>query len=191
MRRIISKEQAAKTKKRNNLILAGILIIIMFGSVFAVIVGSFGNSSNTKEKIIYNGYEFVNSNGFWTTKIGDYSFAFQYNPEQVEKVSSSVDLSNKYQGKTLYFSSENTYAISEIYRNLNTIAGRFQEACLNETGCKDNLPIKDCSNNFIIIRESNFTNILQDENCVFIEGKYENLTEITDEFLFKTLGIEN
>jgi hypothetical protein len=191
MRKIISREQAAKTKKRNNLILAGILIIIMFGSVFAVIVGSFGNNSNTDEKVTYKGYEFVSSNGFWTTKIGDYSFAFQYNPEQVEKVSSTVDYSNKYQGKTLYFSSENPYAISEIYRNLDQIVGRFQEACLNETGCKENLPIKNCSNNFIVIRESNFTNILQDENCVFIEGNFENLTSITDEFLFKTLGVED
>lgn len=190
MRKIVSREEVAKGNKRNQLLLAALLILIMFGSVFGIIANSFGKSTET-EKVNYHGYGFVSSNGFWTTKIGNYSFTFQYNPEQVEKVSSSVDFSNKYQGKTLYFSSENPYAISEIYKNLNQIVGRFQEACLNETGCKDNLPIKNCSNNFIIIRESNLTNILQDENCVYIEGNPENLTEITDEFLFKTLGVED
>jgi hypothetical protein len=190
MRKIISKEQSAKKQKRNNLILAGLLILIMFGSVFGIIVGSLGQNSNI-ETITYNGYQFVNSNGFWTTEIGDYGFAFIYNPEQVEKVSSSINYLDKYNGKTLYFSSESSTALTEIYRNLEGIVGRFQEACLNETDCKENLPIKDCSNNFIIIRESNFTNILQNENCVFIEGNYENLTAITDEFLFKTLGVED
>ena len=33
-------------------------------------------------------------------------------------------------------------------------------------------------------------NIYQQENCVFIEGPRENLTQITDEFLFKITGIE-
>jgi hypothetical protein len=101
-----------------------------------------------------------------------------------------VDYSNKYKGKPLYFSSKNSAAYLELYRNLGQIAERFQGACLNETGCEENLPIKDCSNNFIIIRESNISNIFQDENCVFIEGNYENLTSLTDEFLFKAFNIE-
>lgn len=191
MRKIVSKEEAAKKQKRNNLILAGLLILIMCGSVFGVIVGSLGKNSSNNEKVIYNGHEFVNSNGFWTTEIGDYSFIFKYNPEQVEKISSIVDYSTKYKDKTLYFSSENSAALFEIYKNLDQIVGRFQEACLNETGCKENLPVRDCSNNFIIIRESNLTNILQNENCVFIEGNSENLTAITDEFLFKIFNIDN
>lgn len=191
MRRIVSKEQSSKKQKRNNLILAGLLIIIMCGSIFGVIVGSFGDSSTKTEKINYNGYDFINSNGFWTTNIGDYGFEFQYNPTQVEKIPSTVNLLNEYKGKTLYFSSENSVALVEIYKNLNSIVGRFQEACLNEEECEGDLPIKDCSNNFIIIKESNSTNILQDENCVFIEGNSENITATTDEFLFKILGIEN
>jgi hypothetical protein len=189
MRKIISKEEATKKQKRNNLILAGFLIIIMFGSVFGIIVGSLGNSTEI-EKITYNGHEFINSNELWATTIGDYSFAFQYNPEQVEKIPSTVNYLNSYEGRTLYFSSENQNALGEIYKNLNQIVGRFQEACLNETNCNENLPIKNCSNNFIIIKESNLTSITQEENCVFIEGNYENLTAITDEFLFKVLGVE-
>jgi hypothetical protein len=190
MRRITSKEETAKKAKRNNLILGGFLILIMIGSVFGIIVGSLGNSTES-DKINYNGHEFVNSNGLWTTKIGNYEFAFAYNPEQVEKIPSSVNSLEKYSGKTLYFSSDNSNALIEIYRNMEQFVGRFQEACLNETKCEENLPIKDCSNNFIIIREFNSSNILQSENCVFIEGNYENLTAITDEFLFKILNIED
>jgi len=189
MRKIISKEETAKKAKKNNLILAGFLILIMMGSVFGIIVGSLGNSSET-EKITYNGHEFTNLNGLWATKIGEYNFAFIYNPEQVEKISSNVDYLSSYGGKTLYFSSENQNALGEIYRNLNSVVLRFQEACLDEKNCKENLPVKNCSNNFIIIRESNLTGITQEENCVFIEGNNENLTAITDEFLFKVLGVE-
>jgi hypothetical protein len=190
MRKIVSKEEASKKQKRNNLILAGFLILIMMGSVFGIIVGSLGGNSYETEKITYNGYGFTNSNGLWATKIGEYNFAFIYNPEQVEKISSNVNYLSSYGGKTLYFSSENQNALGEIYRNLNSVVLRFQEACLDEKNCKENLPIKNCSNNFIIIRESNLTGITQEENCVFIEGNNENLTAITDEFLFKVLGVE-
>lgn len=189
MRRIISKEQNAKKRKRNQLILAGFLILIMFGSVFGIIVNSFGNQTSVK-KIEYNGYEFVMENGFWTTKIGDYTFEFKYSPEQVEKISSTVDYSNKYKDKPLYIFSENYVADVEIYRNLGQIVQRFQGACLNETGCKENYPIRNCSNNFIIIRQANESRIMQEENCVFIEGNYENLTSLTDAFLFKIFNIE-
>jgi hypothetical protein len=190
MRRITSKEEAVRKAKKNNLILAGFLILIMMGSVFGIIIGSLGGNSTETEEIAYNGYEFVSSNGFWTTKIGEYNFAFIYNPEQVEKINSTVNYLTSYEGKTLYFSSENQNALGEIYRNLNPVVLRFQEACLDETNCKENLPIKNCSNNFIIIKESNSTKIVQEENCVFIEGDGENLTAITDEFLFKVLGVE-
>lgn len=189
MRRIVSREKTAKKQKRNQLILAGILIIIMFGSVFGIIVTSFGQREQI-ETMEYNGYKFFNKNGFWITVIGDYTFMFTYNPEQVEKISSEVDYVNKYSGKPLYLYSENYIADVEIYRNLGQIVQRFQGACLNETNCKEDYPIKDCSNNFIIIREANESKIIQEENCVFIEGSYDNLPQITDEFLFKILNIE-
>jgi len=72
-----------------------------------------------------------------------------------------------------------------------------QSACLDEeadifnltSACETNSPIKNCADNFIIIRESNETKIMQNENCVFIQGKKENLIKITDEFLFNVFGI--
>ncbi len=190
MRKIISKEQASKKQKRNQLILAGMLILIMFGSVFGIIVNSFGNNAKNNERVEYNGYTFLNQNGFWITEIGDYTFMFKYNPEQVEKISSKLNYSDKYSGKPLYILSEDYISDVEIYRNLGQIVQRFQGACLNETGCRENYPVKDCSNNFIIIRQANESRITQKGDCVFIEGNYENLTSLTDEFLFKIFNIE-
>lgn len=164
----------------------------MFGSVFGYVV--FGSSNNTSEleKMQYNGYEFVNQNGFWITSIGNHDFVFVYNPEEVEKSDAQVNLLNSYSQKVLYLSYENDAASIEIFRNLGDIVLRFQGACLQEEeNCPEDWPIKDCTNNFIIIREANESKILQEENCVFIEGPRENLTAITDEFLFKVTGIEN
>jgi len=65
----------------------------------------------------------------------------------------------------------------------------MQNACLEEEGCKEDWPTKTCEDNFIIIEEKNETSIIQDNNCVFIQGPQENLTKISDEFLFRVLGV--
>lgn len=190
MRAIESKKNVEKRKKKNQFIIGGILIVIMMGSTFGIIVNSFGDKSNIN-KIEYNGYEFIESNGFWITKIGSYEFMFRYNPTQVEKIDAQVRYLNSYSGLPVYIFSEDYVSEVEIYRNLAKVVQRFQGACLSEEeNCPENWPIKDCSNNFIIIKEANESKIYQNENCVFIEGKQENLTQMTDEFLFLILDIE-
>jgi hypothetical protein len=190
MRQIETKKEAEKKQKKNRIIIGGILIFVMLGSTFAVIVDSFG-TKNSIDKVEYNGYKFVYINELWTITIGNYDFIFKYNPTQVERIYSNLSYINSYSGSPLYISSEDYTSEVEIYRNMGNVIERFQGACLEEKGCEENVPIKDCSNNFIIIRIANESSIYQDENCVFIEGKQENLTQITDEFLFKIIGIED
>jgi hypothetical protein len=187
MRKIESKEKIKKRQKRNQFIVGGILIIVMFGSVFGMIVGSFGKSSTNK--INYNGLKFENQNGFWKTQIGNIPFIFQFNPEEIEGTNSSLNLISSYSGKPLYVSSENYNSKAEIYRNLNSITERTQDACFGEE-CEEDLPTKTCDDNFIIIQISNDTSITQDKNCVFIKGKQEDLLKLTDAFLYKILGIK-
>lgn len=187
MRKIVSKHAEGKKTRRNQLIVGLVLIFIMF---FSVVGYSFtGKTVENSGKINYNGYEFAEQNGFWVLNIGNLFF-FKYNPEQVEKSYALVNpLSNYYQ-KPLYISSENQEAEREIYVNLRQVALRIQSACLEGEECRgENLPVKTCRDNFIIIREDNSSYINQDENCVFIQAPQENLTKLTDEFLFKTLGI--
>ena len=50
---------------------------------------------------------------------------------------------------------------------------------------------ENCAQNTIIIKENQENKITQKDNCVYIEGKKEDLVKTTDEFLFKLLKITN
>lgn len=188
MRTLRSKQSDKKKQKRNQFIIGAILIFVMFGSVFGIIANSFGEDT-TNNKIVYNGLEFIEQNDFWFTTIGNTNFVFKHNPNEVPKINSSLDYFNKYSGQPLYIYSEDYLSETEIYRNFNQIVLRMQKACFEEE-CGEDLPIKTCEDNFIIIKEGNITKIVQEENCVFIEGEKKDLTKLTDEFLFKILSIE-
>jgi hypothetical protein len=192
MRKIISKETEEKRKRKNQLVVGIILIAVMVFSVLGYSLSSFGtNSSGNIVK--YNGFKFTQTSNFWNVNVGSYAFSFKYNPTQTEKINSTLNLLSSYDGKPLYISSENSEAEVEIYKNLfyqNQISQRVQEACLEGEECNGDYPIKTCQDNFIIIKESANSAIKQQDNCVFIEGNKENLTELSDSFLFKIIGIQ-
>jgi len=193
MRKLTSKQDEEKKQKRNNLILGIILIVVMLFSTLGY--GFLGrpdeNSSDNSNKVIYKGYEFLAQNGFWVLNYQGTDFVFKYNPEEVTSIYSNINNLNSYFQKPLYIYSEDVSSETEIYVNLNNVVLRIQKACIEGSICPDeNLPIKTCDDNFIIIKESDVTDITQQNNCVFIEGKMENLLKLTDEFLFKILEIE-
>ncbi|MBU3907552.1 MAG: hypothetical protein KKA64_04865 [Nanoarchaeota archaeon] len=195
MRKIISKENEGRKRTRNQLLAGGVLIFIMFFSVLGYSFnGSESNDGSSTTKVVYNGFEFVEQNEFWLLKIGETNFAFLYNPEQINetiKIDSNLKLVEEYYGKPLYISSENYEAEAEIARNMGAVAQRIQRACLKGEKCgSKELPIKTCEDNFIMIKETNQPEIIQKENCVFIQGEEGNLAKIADEFLFKILKIE-
>jgi len=187
MKPIKSKTSEVKKQKRNQLIIGAILIFVMMGSVFGIIVGSFGKENNSK--VEYNGFEFIREGSFWFLELGNFDFRFQYNPNQIEEIDVEINSLNNYYGEPLYFSSENNEASYEIALNLEGIVLRMQNACLNESNCEENLPLKTCEDNFIIIKEGNSTSIVQDNNCVFIQAPEEDIIKVSDEFLFHILGI--
>jgi hypothetical protein len=192
MRAIESKEDIAKRKRKNQIIISAILITVMLGSTFGYAFYQLGNKEESN-KVEYKGYKFVNQNDYWTTTIGSYNFMFKYNPSQVERIEIGGDelkYLNSYSGLPLYYFSENAGAGVEINENLRNIVLRFQGAC-PDSNCTQDWPIKDCSSNFIIIKEANESKIYQNESCVFIEGPQGNLTQLADEFLFWTTGIES
>ena len=186
MRQITLKEEKTKENRTKQLLVGGILIFIMLFSVLGY--GFQGRGEGASKKIDYNGFEFVNSEGFWTLK--DQNLVFKYNPLQVEEIDANLKDINNYFDKPLYISSGDREAESDIYTNLNPVVQRIQYACLNGEVCNDEtLPIKTCQDNFIIIQEAEENSITQEENCVFIKGTNENLTKLSDEFLFHILGI--
>jgi len=191
IRKIISKEAEKKKQKRNQLIVSLALIFVMCSSIIGYSLSGLGNTSSTSIK--YNGLKFVYESNYWNVDTENFKFSFAYNPNQVEKTHSTLNLLNSYQDKPLYISSENSGAETEIYRNLfyqNQIAQRVQYACLENQTCEGNLPIKTCEDNFIIIKESENNLIKQEKNCVFIEGNKSELLKLSDSFLFKITGIQ-
>jgi hypothetical protein len=190
MRKIVSKEEGAKKQRRNQLIVGGGLILVMLASTLGYALTR--ESKESSEKVIYNGFEFTKQSGFWSTNIDNYQFFFTYNPKEVPKINSALNPLSSYSGKPLYIYYENGEAATEIYRNLfyqNQIAERMQDACLKGEKCESNSPIKTCEDNFIIIKESENEKITQNNSCVFIEGSSENLTKLSDGFLFDIVGI--
>ncbi len=191
MRKIISKEQEDKKRKKNQLLVGGVLILIMFLSVLGYSIGN--NKENENEKIKYNGFEFTEQGDFWILNMGNFQFSFMYNPNEVESIKTTLNPINNYADQPLYIYSENIEAETEVYKNLvyyNSIAERIQKACPENEECAEGLPVKNCDNNFIIIKESNNSAVRQEDNCVFIDGKKEDLTKLTDSFLFKLIGVQ-
>ena len=189
MRRIVSKHEEGRKRRRNQITIGIILIFVMVIGTLGFALQGFGGfgeeDDGSVNNIEYNGFEFVNQNGLWV--LGN--FIFKNVPQQVEDIGFVSSTINDYQGKPLYIDSENQEAELEIFINLGNIALRTQKACIEKIGCEEGLPVKTCADNFIIIKESNISNILQQDNCVFIEGVSGDLTKLTDQFLFKILGV--
>jgi len=191
MRKIVSAEDEAKRKKRNQIILGVSLAFVMVASTIGFALQSgVGNAPSDQisgNEVEYNGFKFVNQNGLWV--LGN--FVFKYTPQQVPNIGSGIKDFGNYQGKPAYVYSEDEGAEIEIAVNIGQLAQRVQRACPEDVICEsgEDLPVKTCSDNFIIIKESNTSSIRQENNCVFIEGQKEELTALADQFLFKTFGI--
>lgn len=191
MRKITSKKTEEKKSKRNQIIIGGALILILALGTIGYSMRSSNNEA--KESILFNGLEFTKENNLWYTNIGEFIFSFYYNPLKTEEISTDLRYLNEYANQPLYIYYENSDAMIEIYRNLfynNLIVERIQEACPEGYICNKDFPVKNCTNNFIIIEDSEDKEIRQEQNCVFISGKNEELVKIVDEFLFNIMGIQ-
>ncbi len=193
MKRLTSKKEEQKKAKKNQLIIGIALVGLMILSTFGIIVNSFGKEKENNE-INYNGYSFEESNGFYILTLGQDQFYFKSNPLELKGLEYESNYSKSmtnYAALPLYLDSKDQTSYSELYQNLISHAQKIQPGCLNEEDCANqDYPIKNCQNNLIIIRESENNNIYQEENCIFIEGKKEDLIKLTDKFLFKIIGID-
>ncbi len=191
MRKIVSKEQGEKKRKRNQLIVGGILVLIMILSTVGYAFTQNEKSTGAGKKITYKGIDFVQQNDYWFATIGGAQFAFKYNPQETEEINGIMTIGiNSYSGKPLYISSDNFDAEAELYRNLDSIILRRQYACLEGETCNKEYPVKNCTDNLIIIKKAEQNSISQQENCVFIEGIKNETVKLVDKFLYKALGIQ-
>ncbi len=195
MRKIISKHKEKRKKKIKQAVLSLALIFIILSSIlgyaFQTFGGDSGNDSNGEDYVPeitnFNGFDFTEQNGFWILDLNGINLIFRYNPSQLLGIENIVNPLLNYEAKPLYVYSEDVQAKSEIKTNLFGFVEKIEDACL-ENKCEDE-QIKTCEDNFILIQESNNQGIRQQDNCVFISGKKEDLVKLTDEFLYKILGV--
>lgn len=201
MRRLVSKQEENKKRRRNQLTVGLVLIFLMFfstaGFAFQVLGGSGKGQANQQvqnpQTINYNGFEFREQSGFWILNKDNTNFIFRNNPYQVAKTDSVISGLNNYLNKPLYINSESIEAESEVQINMFQFVEEIENACLGKCDNNENLQIKSCEDNFIIIKEiteNEQSGISQENNCVFIKGEKTDLVKLTDEFLFKLLGVE-
>jgi hypothetical protein len=191
IRKITSKQDEEKKRKRNQIIVSVILVSIM---LFSTLGYSFGTNSGERKTpgttINYNGYDFTYLNGLWEVNVSENSFGFINNPNDAYAITTIVQPLADYSGKVLYLYSENPDSESEIYRNLYLVSQGIIPACPEGENCIESVISKTCDNNFIIIREKSEVKVYQNEGCVYIEGPASDLAKITDGFLLKTIGIQ-
>jgi len=193
IKRLSSKQEQKRKAKKNQLIIGLTLVGLMILSTFGIIVNSFGNNEETDE-ITYNGYVFEESGGIYSLKLGEAEFYFRTNPEEIKNLeyeSNHSKLISDYLSKPLYIDSPNQIPYAELYQNLYPFAQKIQPACIDEKNCASGeYPIKTCEDEMIIVRKKSNNNIYQEENCIFIEAKNEDLNKLTDKFLFTLIGID-
>ncbi len=188
MRSLVNKKNKSR---QNQLILGGVLILLMIFSTLGYALNSQSNKNNTK-KIKYSGIEFLKDNAdYWNFEIQGNSFSTKYNPAEIENIEFNGILKlSDYIGKPFYFISETKEPIAEVARNFENFVLRMQKACLNDETCNEDLPIKNCfKDNILIITESKNEAIYQQGNCVFINSSFANQTRYADKFIFSILGI--
>lgn len=193
IKRIETRQDKVKKDRKKQWLLAGILILVMLGSVFGVIVNSFGTNSQQPE-MTYNGFIFINENGVYSTQVGNSRFYFSYNPKDIDSLAKEVSMEKTlqdYSGKSLYVSSVDFSSYGEIRGNLQNYAAGVQEACLQGEECtNESLPKKTCLDNMIVIKYSEKNRIYESSNCIYIEGKEKDLLKLTDEFLLQLIGVK-
>jgi hypothetical protein len=189
MRKINSSQDKIRKQKRNQIIFGILLVIIM---VFSTLGYAFGGGESSEEegveRIDYNGKYFFEYGSAWISEEEPRIFLTN-NPQNVSQEFFFVNGIDSYEDQPLYISYNESFSSFFIYDNLSPIALRMQQACL-EKGCKEELPVKNCSNNFIIIEEYLESSVVQEENCVFIKGNSEDLSKLVDSFILEIFGIK-
>lgn len=206
MRKIQTQVEIDKKKRKNQILVGGVMIGLLLLSIVGYSFASGNKDGDDKSKINEMGIDFFRQNGLWVAEIDGGVFAFQNLPSEVSdidvNISANLDL---YSGKPLYFVNPNE-GVSEILNNIGSYILRYQESCLrqdsgigdlelgigsddnlgNLTECVGDLPVKDCDSNLIIFAEGNVTKVYQDGGCVFIVG---DSLKGTDAFLYKVLQV--
>ncbi len=201
IRRIVTREEQDRKRKRNYLIMGIVMVLLMIISpaAYGLFYNNDSTNSNNSDNIVnYNNIKFVkDSNGYWLFSFGGGNFMTRYNPQELNGTKSSLmSTLSTYKDQVLSFEwNETQEGVFEIRRNFegNSIPKRVVgRVCLTEN-CSLDIPTKSCFEDkvisFRIPFEGEKERIYKEDNCVFIIANETNQVKFADAFLFNIIGI--
>ena len=164
-------QKEARERRRGRAISIFLLVIMVFSTAGYALI-SFVSTSPPPSTT-------TNTYGRSPVMVNGQTVYLTYSASDVANISvnSSVHL-REYVGNFLYISSENPSILYEISSTLGTVTSKMQEACYG--ACDKNLPERNCSQPFIVVRESEELKVTQEQSCIFIEGDMRSV----DAFLY-------
>ena len=193
MKKIETKEQKQKRKRLNQIFIGGVMILLLVLSTagFALLNKDDDSTNQQINQKEVNGFNFIKQDNMWITEINEKTHVFFFLPEELNEIEINITKTVlDYINRPLYVM-HNANQIQQIQYNLYPeYLLRINSACIENEECEEeNIPVKNCSSDNIIIfksEENNITKVYQKENCIYIEG---DLTKGTDKFLYKILGV--
>lgn len=185
MRKIKTQEELDKIKRRN-------AVIIGLTLIFLLVISSLGYSIMSREPeessfVDYGPYRFFRVSDYWVLKTEELELSFSNLPNELENITLEGEYNlMDYYNEPIYLVNANVGA-NELLSILGRYALRYQEACINESDCIEDLPLKDCSENVFIFIDSNEENkVYKNESCVYIKG---DQIKGVDKLLYALLNI--
>jgi hypothetical protein len=191
-----------KNKTRMGIVLAALLLMSTAGyallnrdSTSTSDGTQVNGATDTGEVIDFKGTKFIaQTNGLYRFNVKNIEGTFysSYTPNDVAGINVPFVTLAALQGQAVYYSG-NILAIQEILGNINPFILRTQEACpaIGNPVCDEELPVKDCTNNFIIVNDGKEggARVRADGKCMIIESDASELLKTADALLFRLLGI--
>lgn len=203
LKKIQTREDSEKKKRRMRLVVGFIIIVLMILSTigFAMFENDQSNTSNNT----YNGFKFSQTTNGWQTTVQGQTITTSYFPTEVLNVTGSNVYAFDFNSKVVYIavtSQDDVYNSNEL-GNLDYITERSQFACQKEAEnskfCQDsNLPVKNCEDvngsatTRVIVINSNVTGAPSYDyynNCLTINAQGSDLRMAINNFIFKIFGV--
>lgn len=150
---------------------------------------SSGTFSGSKR---YNNIEFFQGqNNKWIAAVNNQQYLFDYLPEELSTITiPQIYILNNPKLYIIFNASERNqeYLLQKLEYNLRTLGKTVVQACLTETDCPD-IPVKDCTEPGILLRESRENRVYLYESCIAIEGDTLYQSQAIDKLHQALLGI--
>ena len=180
-------------QKTVKIIWAVFILVIMVSSV----IGFMYQPENTNEvndgSVNYNGFKFINNNGYWVLEKDGQSYYFTNLPDDVKSIEiPQISINNQKQ----YF----LYDYKDLQNNLGIVSGKLRlvlnnkgvtvvDACIKEENCPNDWPVKDCTNDGFYFKIRNQSRVYKDDKCYVLEGSLTDINKEVDKINYIILGV--